>query len=133
MTIVNEIILDGTPLGAEGVWYTADIADSSFVENVKIRTNEEGPAEIRYTLIAGGEYTYFVTDEFAKIVWDDLAEGYSPGQIYSSVRRFADNFYPSRGDYKVRKAVAQVTILGDEATIRFVVAHANALGLVVVE
>jgi hypothetical protein len=132
MTVINEISLDGTPLAAEGVWYTADIAESSFVNDVKIRINEEGPAQIKFYL-KSGEYVYSVTDEFAGYVWADLNEGISPGQVFANVRTFADDFYSQRGDYKVRKEVAQVTIIGDEATIRFVVAHANALGLVVVQ
>lgn len=131
MTITNEIVLDGTPLAAPGVWYTADIAESSFVENVKVRINEVGPAEARFYLKHGGEYTYKITDEFAGYVWADLNQGISPGAIFSNVKA-ESRYTPS--DYKPAPQVSKsITVSGDADKITLLAAHASFLGLSVIQ
>ena len=131
MTITNEIVLDGTPLGAPGVWYTADIAESSFVENVKVRINEVGPAEARFYLQHGGEYTYQITDEFAGYVWADLNQGISPGAVFSNVKA-ESRFTPA--NYKAApKATKSITVSGDADAITLLASHASFLGLSVIQ
>lgn len=130
MTIINETVLDGTPLAAPNVWYTANIAESSFVDDVKVRINESGPAEAKFILRGGSEYVYRITDDFARDVWADLNDGYSPGNVFRNVK--AESRYTPT-DYKA-KPVEQwsVVVHGDADKIAILRSHAEFMGLRVV-
>jgi hypothetical protein len=126
MTITNEIVLDGTPLAAVGVWYTPfGLADSSFVEDAKVRYTDDG-GEVKF-IIRGEDYIFKVEADEAREAYVSLNAGYSPGSILNEVKVLAAE-YRSRPRPVLQKSV---TITGDEATINFVVAHAEALGLLV--
>jgi hypothetical protein len=134
MTIINEITLDGTPLAAPGVWYTANIAESSFVDDVKIRINETGPAEVKFTLDSGREYVYRVKDEFAADVWADLSGGFSPGAVFGYVKnesRYTPvNYKPARQP-EPEILYANLYVVGPADKIAALQAHAEFMGLTV--
>jgi hypothetical protein len=125
MTITNEIVLDGTPLGAVGVWYTPfGLAESSFIEDAKVRYLDDGTGEVKF-IIRGEAYIYHVSGEDARDTYVDLNGGYSPGGIMNEVKEMARN-YRSR---PVAPKVSIVTLYGDAKTVAFVTEHALALGL----
>lgn len=129
MTILNETVLDGTPLAAPGVWYTANIADSSFVDDVKVRLNEYGPAEAKFILRGGAEYVYKITDDFAQDIWSDLNAGYSPGGVFREVK---DESRYTPTDYKAQPAVVAVLIVsGDVRKVEALRSHALFMGLTI--
>jgi hypothetical protein len=132
MTMTTETILSPVALATPGVWYTADIEESSFVDDVKIRINGSGPAEAKYVLRGGREYVYRISDEVATMLWNDLSNQSSPGQTFTWIRGEADDFRAQAATYKPTPVLnASVTITGPAATIDFVVAHAQALGLTI--
>ena len=126
MTITNEIILDGTPLAAVGVWYTPfHLADSSFVEDAKVRYTDDG-GEVKF-VIRGEDYIFKIEADEARDAYISLNAGYSPGSILNEVKVLA-------AEYRSRpRPVAQrsITISGPASTIDFVEAHADALGLTI--
>jgi hypothetical protein len=126
MTITNEIVLDGTPLAAIGVWYTPfGMAVSSFVEDAKVRYTDDG-GEVKF-IIRGEDYIFKMDASTAAEFYESLDAGYSPGSLLNDAKVIAAE-YRNRPRPVPQKSV---TISGPAATIDFVVAHADALGLTI--
>jgi hypothetical protein len=128
VTVTNVIELDGTPFQANDVWYSPPMRESSFVQQVSIRMNADGSADVKYTLDSG-EYEYKTAPEFAKAVWTDLYTGNSPGLIYSNLRDYVRN-NPWTGT-KVPEANWTISVTGPASKVDLLIQHLQAAGFTV--